>query len=368
MFGNFAAAGMPSPLVRRRASTTVRRTSQAQLKLFKRRNAVDPKVTINVGGRKFVTYKTTLQRFPHTLLGCDETAKRYYDAKRGEYFIDRDPHIFRYVLNYYRSGILHRSLEDCNTSFEEELSFYGFEPKEIHDCCFDESEPHAGIVAECNGGSYRISRSKIRRVQNWVWTALEGEVHRGPRATIGTGSVYIIGFFIILSIFTTVYETIPCKSDATSCAHQVQTMDLLDQICIAVFTFEFVVRALVCPDILRFVKSPMNWIDFLSILPFYLTLFLTSVLGSNLEAFVVLRVLRIFRVFKLSRNSKRLQRFGAIVFSCVHDLASLAFVLLTVLILFSSFLYFIERGVKEGQFTSIVDSMWYTVVTMITLG
>ena len=112
----------------------------------------------------------------------------------------------------------------------------------------------------------------------------------------------------------------------------------------------------------------MNIIDLLSILPFYLTILLQSVVGSNLEAFVVLRVLRIFRVFKLTRHSKRLQRFGAAMVSCVTDLMSLMFVLIIAVVVFSSMMYFIERKAVDGKFTSIPDSMWYTIVTMITLG
>ena len=98
------------------------------------------KVVINVGGRRFITWKDTLRRFPNTLLGNDRLSSKFYDEHRGEYFIDRDPHLFRYILNYYRSGKLHRSLEDCNESFEEELLFYGIAPQEIHDCCFDEDQ------------------------------------------------------------------------------------------------------------------------------------------------------------------------------------------------------------------------------------
>ena len=201
-----------------------------------------------------------------------------------------------------------------------------------------------------------------------MWVLLEGEAQSGLRAFVGMVIIYIVGLFILLSIFTTVYETVPCESEEKLCKERVRILDLLDVICVCVFSVEFSLRLIVCPSLTSFVKNPMNIIDLLSILPFYLTILLQSVVGSNLEAFVVLRVLRIFRVFKLTRHSKRLQRFGAAMVSCVTDLMSLMFVLIVAVVVFSSMMYFIERKAVDGKFTSIPDSMWYTIVTMITLG
>lgn len=333
------------------------------------------KVIINVGGRKFVTWKDTLRRFPNTLLGNEKLSSRFYDQSRGEYFIDRDPHLFRYILNYYRNGKLHRSIDDCNESFEEELIFYGIAPQEIHDCCFDEDQEEEQQQqeklrqqAEEAAKPVHVPKTRFGKIRNFIWRTLEGEIESGIGNVIGMGFIYFVGLFIILSIFTTVYETVPCTDGIEACEERTHILDLLDIICIAVFSFEFVLRVLVCPDYNAFVRAPMNLIDFFSILPFYARLVLQSVVGSNLEAFVVLRVLRIFRVFKLSRHSKRLQRFGAAIGSCFQDLMSLTFVLLVAVLLFSSFIFFIERGAVEGMFTSIPDSMWYTIVTMITLG
>lgn len=330
---------------------------------------------INVGGRRFVTWKDTLKKFPNTLLGNEKLSSKFYDETRGEYFIDRDPYLFRYILNYYRSGKLHRSLEDCNESFEEELMFYGIAPQEVHDCCFDEDQEQEQQEAERKKQAEEaaakpviVPKTCIGKFRNYIWKMLEGDLEKGPGAVFGMGFIYFVGLFIILSIFTTVYETVPCKDGVEACKQRTQILDLLDVICIAVFTFEFTIRLAVCPDYRQFIRTPMNVIDFFSILPFYARIVLQSIVGSNLEALVVLRVLRIFRVFKLSRHSKRLQRFGLAIASCMQDLMSLAFVLLIAVLLFASFLFFIEQGAVEGMFTSIPDSMWYTVVTMITLG
>lgn len=367
----------PTRCRERRASTVPRPTTGYPCLDRLKRRRPDAKVIINVGGRRFVTWKNTLKRFPQTLLGSEELAARFYDQDKKEYFIDRDPHLFRYILNYYRCGKLHRSFEDCNASFEEELMFYGIMPQEVHDCCFDDDNEDNNADDSKSSASEPISikqeqhlrtRSCIGRARNWMWVLLEGEAESGFRAFFGMVIIYIVGLFIILSIFTTIYETVPCGSEEKVCNERVRVLDLIDVICVGVFSVEFCLRLLVCPNVLEFAKNAMNIIDFLSIIPFYLTLLLESVVGLNLEAFVVLRVLRIFRVFKLSRHSKRLQRFGAAMVSCVGDLASLMFVLIIAIVVFSSMIYFIERKAVEGKFTSIPDTMWYTIVTMITLG
>lgn len=359
-----------SEFVRRESVAVNHSMGKVYVKVHKRDTSPDAKVVINVGGRKFMTWKKTLRRFPHTLLGNDELSSQFYDNARKEFFIDRDPHFFRYILSYYQNGKLHRSIEDCYELFEEELLFYGIAPREINDCCFDEEHSDDEAHSEHSQESKNVPpppSTRFGRFRRYIWDTLEGEVHSGVRASIGMIIVYFVGIFILLSIFTTVFETVECTSSVESCAERQRILDLIDIICIVIFTFEYLIRLSVCPSFLQFVKAPMNIIDLLSILPFFLTLLLQS-LGTNLEAFVVLRVLRIFRVFKLSRHSKRLQRFGAAMISTLPDLSSLFFVLVVAVVIFSSMMYFIEVGAKEDAFISIPDSMWFTIVTMITLG
>ena len=72
------------------------------------------------------------------------------------------------------------------------------------------------------------------------------------------------------------------------------------------FTVEFLVRFLSCPDHCKFIKSFMNIIDLLAILPYYLAP-LVNQLQSVKQVGQVLRILRIMRVFKMARHSRGLQ-------------------------------------------------------------
>lgn len=66
----------------------------------------DP-VTLNVGGHMYTTSLTTLTRYPDSMLGAmfrgDFPTAR---DSQGNYFIDRDGPLFRYVLNFLRTSEL----------------------------------------------------------------------------------------------------------------------------------------------------------------------------------------------------------------------------------------------------------------------
>jgi potassium voltage-gated channel Shal-related subfamily D member 2 len=90
-----------------------------------------------VSGRRFETWQNTLEKYPDTLLGSNER-DFFYDDEVKEYFFDRDPDIFRHILNYYRTGKLHYPKHECLTSYDEELAFFGILPDVIGDCCYED--------------------------------------------------------------------------------------------------------------------------------------------------------------------------------------------------------------------------------------
>ncbi|KAK1906983.1 Potassium voltage-gated channel subfamily C member 1 [Dissostichus eleginoides] len=59
-----------------------------------------------------------------------------YNARTNEYFFDRHPGVFAYVLNYYRTGKLHCPADVCGPLFEEELSFWGIDETDVEPCCW----------------------------------------------------------------------------------------------------------------------------------------------------------------------------------------------------------------------------------------
>jgi hypothetical protein len=64
------------------------------------------KVHFNVGGVRFETHLSTLKRLPNTRLSTLTTSDPNYDSVRNEYFYDRNPNLFSYILNFYRTGLI----------------------------------------------------------------------------------------------------------------------------------------------------------------------------------------------------------------------------------------------------------------------
>lgn len=96
----------------------------------------------------------------------------------------------------------------------------------------------------------------------------------------------------------------------------------LEYFCIAWFSFEVSSRLLLAPSTRNFFCHPLNLIDIVSVLPFYLTLVAGAALGhqggaggedlGDLGKVVqVFRLMRIFRVLKLARHSTGLRSLGA---------------------------------------------------------
>lgn len=64
-------------------------------------------VRLNVGGTKYITTKSTLRKYPQSMLGAMFREDLPISADEdGYYFIDRCGHIFQYILQFLRCGRL----------------------------------------------------------------------------------------------------------------------------------------------------------------------------------------------------------------------------------------------------------------------
>lgn len=125
---------------------------------------------------------------------------------------------------------------------------------------------------------------------------------------------------------------------------------------------------LLAPRKLRFALKPLNVVDLMAIVPFYLELLLTlcGVDDKKLRdlrwAFLVvriLRVLRVIRIIKLGRFSSGLQTFGMTLQRSQKQLQMMTIVLLTGVVFFSTMIYFLEKDEEGTPFSSIPAAYWW---------
>ena len=132
----------------------------------------------------------------------------------------------------------------------------------------------------------------------------------------------------------------------------------------ALFTLEYVLRLYSAPKPLRYAFSFYGLVDFLAILPSYLSLLFP---GSRfLLTIRVVRVLRIFRVLKLVQFVGEANVLSQALRRSRHKIAVFLLTVLSVVIVVGSLMYLIE-GPRAG-FTSIPTSIYWAIVTLTTVG
>ncbi|XP_068125645.1 voltage-gated potassium channel KCNC4 [Hyperolius riggenbachi] len=379
------------------------------------------KITINVGGTRHETYKSTLRTLPGTRLAWladpDTSSHLDLDSKQEEYFFDRHPGIFSYVLNYYRTGKLHCPADICGPLFEEELAFWGIDETDVEPCCwmtyrqhrdaeealdiFENVEPEDGdeeknSTPELLSLEETADRSGVRwkRWQSRMWMLFEDPYSSKAARLVAFTSL----FFILLSITTFCLETheafildvnvtelvIVGNVTEVLVVREVETEPVLtyiEGVCVFWFTLEFLVRIICCPEKLIFIKNMLNIIDFVAILPFYLEVALnklSSKAARDILGFLrVVRFVRILRIFKLTRHFVGLRVLGHTLRASTNEFLLLIIFLALGVLIFATMIYYAERigakasdptGSSHTDFKNIPIGFWWAVVTMTTLG
>ncbi|XP_007431128.2 potassium voltage-gated channel subfamily C member 4 isoform X1 [Python bivittatus] len=394
------------------------------------------KITINVGGTRHETYKSTLRTLPGTRLAWladpDAQSNFDFDGQSNEFFFDRHPGIFSYVLNYYRTGKLHCPADICGPLFEEELTYWGIDETDVEPCCwmtyrqhrdaeealdiFESPEPGSGLAGEetedegaremtlqhlgmedrppgAAGGGGGGS-SCCRNWQPKMWALFEDPYSSRAARIIAFASL----FFILVSITTFCLETHEAFIIDTNVTEtlvvgntteivvmkKMETEPILtciEGVCVLWFTLEFLVRIVCCPDKLIFIKNLLNIIDFVAILPFYLEVGLSglsSKAARDVLGFLrVVRFVRILRIFKLTRHFVGLRVLGHTLRASTNEFLLLIIFLALGVLIFATMIYYAERigakpsdpsGSDHTHFKNIPIGFWWAVVTMTTLG
>jgi len=269
----------------------------------------------------------------------------------------------------YQTGRLHYSPRHaCVAAFDSELQFFGISSDAVADCCYADYEDRRQHVMDRLATDDQLisdPQADDMPLRERMWRGF-----RCPRSsTLATVFYYVTGCFIAVSVVANIAETIPCShARSQSCGEQFDTeLFCVDTACVLLFTVEYALRLYASPARCHYALSAMSLIDIASILPYYVALCFADSQHVG-GAFVTLRVFRVFRVFKFSRHCHGLRALGYTLRTCVSELAFLLFSLSVAVIVFGTVEFYVEKDVTGTAFTSIPRSLWYTVVTMTTLG
>jgi len=130
------------------------------------------------------------------------------------------------------------------------------------------------------------------------------------------------------------------------------------------FTAEYLLRLFCVGRPVKYATSFFGIVDLLAVLPTYLSLFFPG--SQYLLVIRILRILRIFRIFKLVQFLSEARFLMQALRASARKIAVFLFTVLNLVIIFGALMYLIE-GETEG-FTSIPRSIYWTIVTLTTVG
>ena len=182
-----------------------------------------------------------------------------------------------------------------------------------------------------------------------------------------------IGLIVLIatSVLAVILESIPAVDEAYG-----TQLYWFEVFTIAVFSVEYILRVWSCVEAqtnaddrplsyrLRFIFTFHAIIDLLAILPFYLLTF--GIFGGVDMRF--LRAVRLLRVLKLTRYFAALNLLLIAIKENSRALGASFLILVTIMLLASSGMYYFERQSQPVDFGSIPAAMWWAFATLTTVG
>jgi voltage-gated potassium channel len=164
---------------------------------------------------------------------------------------------------------------------------------------------------------------------------------------------------ILLSILAVMLESV--KSIDTDYG---QLFDVIEWVLTIAFTIEFIIRIIAVEKAKKYIFSFYGIIDFLALLPTYLSLIFV---GSQYFLIIrALRLLRVFRILKLGRFMGESEHLGRALKSSRHKIVVFLGAVMTIVMIMGTVMYMVEGG--DNGFTSIPRSVYWAIVTLTTVG
>uniref|UniRef100_A0AC35U620 BTB domain-containing protein n=1 Tax=Rhabditophanes sp. KR3021 TaxID=114890 RepID=A0AC35U620_9BILA len=367
------------------------------------------RIIINIGGVRHETYMSTLKKIPATRLSRLTTNSPNYDPVLNEYYFDRNPFVFSMILNYYRTSKLHYPLGVCAPLFEEELQFFGLDPNQVEPCCWMVYSQHRdtqdtlavieGLDLDCEPQSPEEVAKKFgweddynqgtlsawQRFKPQVWSLFDEPWSSKEAWLLSILSIlFVVVSIICFCMKTHPYMRVPeitlnasefnhnpfdISKKSTSRAHPY--FFYIEFVCNIWFTVELTCRLLFSPNMKKFCEDPINIIDFIATVSFYIDWALETVFSeTNRDTVEFFSIIRILRLFKLTQHSSGLKILIQTFKASAQELLLLVFFVLLGIVVFAALIFYAERveNNPDNQFESIPVGLWWALITICTIG
>lgn len=158
----------------------------------------------------------------------------------------------------------------------------------------------------------------------------------------------------------------------------IYALRILDYLCNSFFSVELLIRLVVAPRPLTFIKSPITIIDIVAIIPFYLMLLFDVIFhtpckvgkgpATFLQVVFLFRIIRVFRVFQMLAYFKPLKILIRSLRDSVYELLILLVFILICILVFATLAFYVEINYKDSNFDTIPIGFWWALITITTVG
>ncbi|WP_353236830.1 ion transporter [Limnohabitans sp.] len=180
---------------------------------------------------------------------------------------------------------------------------------------------------------------------------------------------WVLTLMVLSNVLAVILESVPSIE-----AQYGLSLQLFDLFSVAFFSIEYLLRIWTAADRppkkhatetrrrLAYVFSFHGLVDLLAILPFFLQALLP---GLDLR---FLRIIRVMRILKLSHYSTALEDLMASIYAERDAFVSALYLLVLSILITSCLIYFAEHHLQPDKLGTIPDAMWWSIVTITTVG
>ncbi len=179
---------------------------------------------------------------------------------------------------------------------------------------------------------------------------------RDPKSKVWKKLSTAIELLVIISVVIIIIESIADLGSVYRLPFFV-----IDYIIATIFAIEYTYRLFRARNKRKFIAKPINIIDLLSFLPFFIGVLFMPLAG--VEIVKVLRLFRILRLIDLTVHSDIVTWFFKTVKNYKNEYKAMISLFAIVLIIISTLVYYVETPVNP-TFDSVPHSIWWGLVTM----
>lgn len=201
-------------------------------------------------------------------------------------------------------------------------------------------------------------------LRRWVFDRLDPSARPGGLSLANK----VLTIAIMLSVMSAILET-----ESSVAARFATAFGISEVIFTALFLAEYVVRIWIAPEDpryaeplwgrLRWMMTPTAIIDVVALVPA-----LIFVGAGPVYILRLFRLARILRIAKLGRMSSAISLMGDAIMERRFELLLSLAVALVLLVLSSTAMYLMEGPTNPEAFGSIPRAMWWSIVTLTTIG